>query len=103
MSAYIAYAYSKKVLKMLTISIPRIDYCSVVCNNHLYVMGGREKDNRKYTAKLMRYDPAEDKWIQLSNMKRSKAYFTATVVDRRIVITGAMRVYTSYSYQQLFL
>lgn len=51
-------------------------------------MGGREKGSGKYTSRMMKYDPTEDKWISLSNMKRSKAYFSVLVIDKRILITG---------------
>lgn len=51
-------------------------------------MGGRERDSGKFTSKMMKYDPAEDKWSNLANMKRPKAHFTVNILDRRIVITG---------------
>lgn len=60
----------------------------MVYKNILYIMGGRERDSGKLTSKMMKYDPSEDKWTNLSNMKRPKAYFTVDVLDRRIVITG---------------
>lgn len=66
----------------------RMDFRSVVYKNELYVMGGRERDSGRYTSKMMKYDPSEDKWIVLSNMKRPKAYFSLNVMDKRFVITG---------------
>ena len=51
-------------------------------------MGGREKDNGKCTSKMLKYDPGDDRWIQLSSMKKSKTYFSIMVVEKRILITG---------------
>ena len=65
-----------------------MDFQSIVFKNILYIMGGRERDSGKFTSKMMKYDPAEDKWSNLSNMKRPKAFFSVNILDRRIVITG---------------
>ena len=58
--------------------------------NVLYIMGGKERETGKYTARMMKYDPTEDKWTNLSFMKRQKAFFTVNILDRRIIITGEM-------------
>ena len=66
----------------------RIDFRSIVYKNILYVMGGKERDSGRYTSKMMKYDPSEDKWTNLASLKRQKAFFTINVLDRRIIITG---------------
>jgi len=52
------------------------------------MIGGKERETGKHSAKMMKYDPQTDRWTNLMSMKRAKAYFTANVLDRRIVITG---------------
>ncbi|XP_067927962.1 uncharacterized protein [Watersipora subatra] len=65
-----------------------MDFRAVVYKNVLYIMGGKERETGKYTARMMKYDPTEDKWSNLSFMKRQKAFFTINILDRRIIITG---------------
>lgn len=63
-------------------------------------MGGKERETGKYTSKMIKYDPADDKWTTLSNLRRPKTFFTINVLDRRIIITGGW--YTKHGEMAAF-
>eukprot|EP00058_Branchiostoma_floridae_P011254 XP_002596742.1 hypothetical protein BRAFLDRAFT_73765 [Branchiostoma floridae] len=66
---------------------PRYKHAVAVVNNSIYVMGGRDAEN-KGTSTVYRLSPGEIEWEPQSNMPERAADITAAVVNGAIYVAG---------------
>ncbi|KAL3872336.1 hypothetical protein ACJMK2_040267 [Sinanodonta woodiana] len=63
----------------------------VVLDNKLYIIGGYDTVKCKHLKRLLRYDPRERLWTELSPMPKSKAKFGCSALDGKIYVCGGER------------
>ncbi|MGH0167153.1 UNVERIFIED_CONTAM: hypothetical protein FKN15_070456 [Acipenser sinensis] len=67
----------------------RFRHATVVLDNNLYVFGGSDFYGKCDTLKTaFRYDPSQDSWKQLPDMKEPRNYCSAVIQNQHIYILG---------------
>ena len=68
---------------------PRIHACSVIIDNEMWVMGGRDDDDHAL-ATVEVYSPKTNSWRACTPMSQRRQRAVAGVVGGRLVVAGGM-------------
>jgi N-acetylneuraminic acid mutarotase len=67
---------------------PRFDHCSVLFNNKVVVLGGRDASGSGLLKTCEQYDSASNTWLSFTSFSTPRFSFGATVVMNKIYIAG---------------
>ncbi len=69
--------------------VGRTTHATAVLDNHLYVIGGREGEDR-CSSRVDRFDPARNEWESVAPLAVGRAMLVAVTVGDRIYAIGGM-------------
>lgn len=71
------------------LSRPRYNFACTVCNNKIYVAGGQyELASARSTSSVEVYDPTDDKWTQLPDMRRLRYKCVGVTWQGKVHVVG---------------
>ena len=82
-----AILYHGKLLPIPPMSGPRSDACSVIIDNEMWVMGGKDEDGNTL-ATVEVYSPKMNSWRLCMGMSQCREGAVAGVVGGRLVVAG---------------